>query len=146
MYAFLGTMKFSCFFHWLPPPRNVKTLLLNTWAKSMISDSLICRVMLTSCQKNVRLLDNLLVTSTVIVAFSRVFVNARRAWLEYLGCETSLFKRMSTSRISNVLANRTNRKDWENKISIQLKWKITWKMQRTFQKEKKQLIMKHSTN
>lgn len=106
MYA---QQKFSCFFHWLLPPRNVNTLLLNTWAKSTISDSLICRDILTSCQKNVRLLDNLFVTSTVKVAFSRLFVNARRAWLEYFGCETSLFKSMSTSRISRVLANKTEK-------------------------------------
>lgn len=87
-------------------PKNVKTLFLKTRAKTTISDSLICRVVLSCCHNHLSEQDNLFAISTVKQAISLLLVNIRKTGAEYWGLDTSRFKKISASRISKVLSRK----------------------------------------
>lgn len=91
-------------YHDMVSSKNVKTLFLKTRTKSAISDSLNC---LFSCRKNFLFWVSRLAKSTVVLAISLVATNACKTGTEYWGWDTSLFRRISASRISKLLHMKT---------------------------------------
>lgn len=92
-------------------PKKVKTLFLKTRAKSTISDSLICLVIVSDCHNHFPLRDNRLAMSMVKEATSLLFVNTLKTEVEYWGFETSLLRRINVSRISKVLHQRERERE-----------------------------------
>ncbi|KAJ0549626.1 hypothetical protein HanHA300_Chr07g0235961 [Helianthus annuus] len=59
--------------------------------------------MVSDCHSHLFFLDNRLAMSTVKIAMSLLFVRSRKTGAEYWEFDTSLFRRISASRMSNVL-------------------------------------------